>query len=110
MSSLTPPPPGAWSRLRKNPVAIGAMLILSRITFAAIFGPLIYRVDPHPTSRDQYLPPGGEHFFGTDNNGRDAFARVLEGARISLLVGFSGALITLLVGTAYGLVSGYAGG
>ena len=52
----------------------------------------------------------GPIFFGTDTNGRDAFARVLEGARISLLVGISGALINLIIGTAYGLVSGYAGG
>ena len=110
MSSTTPPPPGAWSRLRKNPTAVVTMLVLVFIVLAAVFGPLLYHVDPHLTSRDQYLPPSREHFFGTDNNGRDAFARVLEGARISLLVGISGALINLVVGTAYGLVSGYAGG
>ncbi|MDR3405549.1 MAG: ABC transporter permease [Chthoniobacter sp.] len=109
-SAATPPPPGAWVRLRKNPVAVGAMLILAFIALAAIFGPFVYHVDPHATSRDQYAPPSAGHFFGTDNNGRDSFARVLEGARISLLVGFSGAFINLLVGTVYGLVSGYAGG
>jgi len=111
MSAATAlPPPGAWSRLRKNPTAIVAMLILGFVLLVAVFGPLLYQVDPHATSREQYLPPGGAHFFGTDNNGRDSFARVLEGARISLLVGISGALINLIVGTAYGLVSGYAGG
>jgi peptide/nickel transport system permease protein/oligopeptide transport system permease protein len=87
-----------------------AMLILGFIVLAAFFGPLIYRVDPHATSSNQYFPPSSAHFFGTDNNGRDSFARVLEGARISLLVGVSAAFINLLVGTAYGLVSGYAGG
>ena len=110
MSNGTPPPPGIWQRLRKNPVAMGTMLILGVIVFAAIFGPLLYQVDPHATSRAQYLPPGRAHFFGTDNNGRDSLARILEGARISLLVGFSGAIISLCVGTTYGLVSGYAGG
>jgi len=109
-SPTTPPPPGAWARLRKNPVAVGAMLILAFIALAAIFAPFFYHVDPHATSRDQYAPPSAGHFFGTDNNGRDSFARVLEGARISLLVGFSGAFINLLVGTIYGLVSGYVGG
>ena len=48
--------------------------------------------------------------MGTDLNGHDLLYRVLEGARISLLVGFSGALISFFIGTAYGLVSGYAGG
>ncbi|MEP6671835.1 MAG: ABC transporter permease [Chthoniobacter sp.] len=130
MSSATPPPPGAWVRLRKNPVAVIAMLILAFIVLAAIFGPLFCaRYVPsdtgqpvswwqqvtafetaHVTSRDQYAYPSGAHLFGTDNNGRDAFARVIEGARISLLVGISGALISLFVGTTYGLVAGYVGG
>jgi len=110
MSDALPPPPGTWVRLRKNPVAVGAMLIIAVIVFAAIFGPLLYHVDPHATSRAQYQPPGHAHYFGTDNNGRDSLARILEGARISLLVGFSGAFISLFVGTTYGLVSGYLGG
>lgn len=110
MSSATPPPPGAWERLRKNPVAVGAMLLLGLIIFVAIFGPTLYRIDPHSTSHEQYQPPSGTHFFGTDNNGRDALARIIEGARISLLVGFCGAMVSLFVGTSYGLVSGYLGG
>ena len=129
-TAATPPPPGAWSRLRKNPVAVVTMLILVFVVFAAIFGPLFCAryVTPetsrpvswwqqltafeaaHVTSRNQYDLPSREHLFGTDNNGRDAFARVIEGARISLLVGITGALISLFVGTAYGLISGYAGG
>ena len=110
MSDALPPPPGLWLRLRKNPVAVAAMLILGFVVLAALFGPFIYRVDPHATSHDQYAPPGSAHFFGTDTNGRDSFARVLEGARISLIVGVSGALVSLFVGTAYGLVAGYIGG
>ena len=110
MSDLTPPPPGTWARLRKNPVAVAAMAILAFIVFMAIFGPIIFKTDPHTTSKAQFQPPSAEHFFGTDNNGRDSFARVLEGARISLLVGICGAFISLVVGTTYGLISGYAGG
>jgi peptide/nickel transport system permease protein/oligopeptide transport system permease protein len=61
-------------------------------------------------SGNQFSPPTLAHPFGTDLNGRDLLYRVLEGARISLLVGISGALISFFVGTAYGLVAGYAGG
>jgi peptide/nickel transport system permease protein/oligopeptide transport system permease protein len=130
MSSLPPPPPGAWARLKKNPIAVGAMIILAFILLMAIFGPLLCPryVDPktqqrasawaqitefeaaHITSMDQYQPPSRAHIFGTDSNGRDSFSRVIEGARISLLVGICGALIALVIGTTYGLVSGYAGG
>ena len=104
------PPPGAWQRLLKNPVALASMALLALVIALAFLGPLVFKTDPHATSRDQFVPPGAAHFFGTDNNGRDAFARVLEGARISLIVGLAGALISLVIGTSYGLVSGYAGG
>ena len=104
------PPPGVWSRLRKNPVALAAMALLSFVIAFAFLGPLVFHADPHATSREQFVPPGAAHLFGTDNNGRDVLARVMEGARISLLVGLAGALISLVIGTSYGLVSGYAGG
>ena len=104
------PPPGAWQRLLKNRVALASMAFLALVIAFAFLGPLIFHADPHATSRDQFVPPGAAHPFGTDNNGRDAFARVLEGARISLIVGLAGALISLVIGTSYGLVSGYAGG
>ena len=110
MSSPAAPPPGAWRRLRRNPVAIVSMFILATVFTFAIFGIPVLGLDPHATSSAQYEPPSAAHPFGTDVNGRDAFARVLEGARISLIVGFSGAIIALFVGTAYGLTSGYVGG
>jgi peptide/nickel transport system permease protein/oligopeptide transport system permease protein len=110
MSSPAATPPGAWRRLLKNPVAFLAAGILVFIGAAAIFGPMIHGVDPHLTGGKQFAPPSAQHPFGTDVNGRDVFARVLEGARISLLVGFSGALVSFFIGTAYGLISGYVGG
>ncbi len=110
MSSPAATPPGAWKRLRKNPIAIVAAIILLTVLAFAVFGLSIFGLDPHATSNTQYSPPGGGHLFGTDVNGRDSFARVMEGARISLLVGFCGAFIALFVGTTYGLISGYVGG
>ncbi|MDQ3621633.1 MAG: ABC transporter permease [Verrucomicrobiota bacterium] len=110
MSSPAAMPPGAWRRLLKNPVAVTSMLILAGIVVMAFLGPLVLETDPHLTSKAQFEPPGKHGWFGTDVNGRDVFARVLEGARISLLVGFSGALVSFFIGTAYGLIAGYAGG
>ena len=81
------PPPGAWSRLLKNPVALAAMALLAFVIAFAYLGPLVFHADPHATSREQFVPPGAAHPFGTDNNGRDVLARVMEGARISLIVG-----------------------
>ena len=109
MSSPAATPPGAWRRLRRNPVAIVAMIILLTVLAFAIFGGGFHH-DPHATSSAQFTAPSAAHPFGTDVNGRDSLSRVAEGARISLLVGFCGALISLFVGTAYGLISGYAGG
>lgn len=86
------------------------MAVLAGVVLLAVLGPIVFHTDPHTTSRAQFQPPSAQHWFGTDVNGRDTFARVLEGARISLLVGFCGAMISLFVGTTYGLVSGYAGG
>ena len=87
------------------------MVVLAFIALVAIFGPVVFRTDPHALSRDQLLPPGSAgHVFGTDVNGRDVFARTIEGARISLLVGLAGALVSFFIGTSYGLISGYAGG
>ena len=105
-----PPPPGAWRRLCKNPVAVVTMGLLALVFAFAFLGPFLFHADPHATSRDQFAMPCAPHPFGTDNNGRDLLARVMEGARISLLVGLCGALISLVIGTSYGLVSGYAGG
>ena len=103
-------PPGAWQRLRRNRIATIAMVILAIVAGFALFGPALLGTDPHTTTGDQFQPPSGRHLFGTDVNGRDVFARVIEGARISLLVGLSGALISFFIGTSYGLIAGYVGG
>jgi peptide/nickel transport system permease protein/oligopeptide transport system permease protein len=94
----------------RNPVALVAMAVLAFMVLVAIFGPAIFRTQPHALSKDQFFAPSGAHPFGTDVNGRDVFARTIEGARISLLVGLCGALVSFFIGTTYGLISGYVGG
>jgi oligopeptide transport system permease protein len=104
------PPPGLAQRLFKAPTAWASVVVLSLLVLSAFLGPLFLDADPHAPSSLQFSPPSSAHPFGTDVNGRDLLSRVLEGARISLLVGLSGALVSFTIGTAYGLVSGYVGG
>ncbi len=103
-------PPDAWSRLRRNPRVRIASLILLGILLAALVGPWLLPEGYGQVSPAQYEPPGLAHPFGTDLNGRDTLARVLAGARISLLVGLAGAAISLVIGTSYGMLAGYIGG
>jgi len=103
-------PPGAWRRLIRNHVAVIAMVLLTAVVFLAIFGPHIFPYSPEIPTADKLAGPSRAHFFGTDMNGRDVFSRVIQGARISLIVGLCGALVSFFIGTTYGLVAGYAGG
>ena len=101
----------SWRRLRKNKLAMAGLIFLIFLVFMAIFGPVI---SPHSYNEqvlsNQNQPPSAEHWFGTDELGRDVFARTWEGARISLFVGFMAALIDLIVGAIYGGIAGYRGG
>jgi peptide/nickel transport system permease protein/oligopeptide transport system permease protein len=87
-----------------------AICVLGAVAFAALVGPWILPAGFQDLSANQFAPPSLHHPFGTDLNGRDVLYRVLEGARISLLVGISGALISFFIGTTYGMIAGYAGG
>lgn len=93
--------------LRRSPtIVIGASLLLI-IALAALFAPLIAG-DPiafQPVDRLQ--PPSARFWLGTDSLGRDVFARVVYGARISLLVGLSVAAVSVAAGLVVGLVAGY---
>lgn len=100
----------ALERLRKNYVAMAASAVLVVVVVAALLGPFVLPASHSGLSENQFAPPSWRHPFGTDLNGRDVLYRVLEGARISLLVGLCGALVSFVVGTAYGLLAGYLGG
>jgi oligopeptide transport system permease protein len=100
----------AAARLWKNPVALASAGVLTAIVSAVIVGPFFLpatHAEPGPLSFSQ---PSFQHPFGTDLNGRDLLYRVLDGGRVSMLVGLCGALVSLIIGTAYGLVAGYFGG
>ncbi|WP_157218626.1 ABC transporter permease [Flavisphingomonas formosensis] len=91
--------------LRNRPLAAGAA-ILTAILLLAIFAPLIAGHDPRAVSvGDRLLPWGADHLLGTDMLGRDIFARILYGARVSLLIGGCCALLSCLFGTVIGMIS-----
>jgi len=100
-----------WRRLRKNGLAMTGLAMILLIAFISMVGPL---VSPHTYNEQDLLgknqPPSAEHWFGTDDLGRDVFVRVCEGGRISLTIGVAAALIDLVIGVIYGGVAGYRGG
>jgi peptide/nickel transport system permease protein len=99
---------GVLGFLWRNPtIAIGGLLVLLMV-FVAAFAPFLWTKDPTalaPALRTR--EPSAEWWFGTDMLGRDVYSRVLYGARVSLIVGFSVAILASLVGLAIGLVSGF---
>ena len=101
----------AWRRLQKNKLAMLGLIFLVLLTVMAIIGPMISPYDVNAQDLpNQYKSPSKEHWFGTDNAGRDVFTRTWYGARISLFVGLMAALIDVTIGIIYGGISGYKGG
>ena len=99
-----------FNEIKSNPVAICAVVYLTVIIIACLMAPLS-PYDPNALSlREKFLSPSSEHWFGTDQFGRDYFTRALYGGRVSLTVGFAAMLVTVFIGTTIGIFSGYIGG
>jgi peptide/nickel transport system permease protein/oligopeptide transport system permease protein len=115
-TTATPLPPPltpnqrSWRRFRKNRLALAATLLLGALLAAVLAGPWLWPFDPNLPTGEQFQPPDLRHWFGTDVHGRDLLARVLYGARISLLVGAVGTGVSLFIGVLWGAVAGYLGG
>jgi len=111
----------AWRRLLKNKLAVFGMVVLGIMLVAVIIGPAIIRMatgftpdyipsDIDGGARVRSFPPSLQHPMGTDDQGRDMLARVLQGGRISLMVGIISTLVSLIVGVSWGAIAGYVGG
>ncbi len=108
----------AWKRLLKNKLAVFGLIVMVIMVIAVSIGPAIIRWTTGLTA--DFIPPEGEliksfppslqHPMGTDEAGRDLLARVLQGGRISLMVGVISTIVSLLVGVSYGAIAGYLGG
>ena len=108
----------ARGRFFRNKAAVTGLVLLILIGSLAVFGNTVAKFEPDHVdfmlmgaNAYQGVPSlQSGHYFGVDNDGRDLFARTIQGTRISLMVGLVGALVAVLVGTLYGATAGFIGG
>ena len=101
----------AWMRLKSNKVALISLCMIIIIVLAAIIIPMVSPYDYAANNLGMTnMKPSSEHFFGTDQLGRDIFVRVFYGARYSLIIAVVAAFINLVIGILYGGIAGYFGG
>ena len=107
---------GCWTgvlrKLARDPVAIGAAIVLLLLVAMALFAPLLTPHDPYQASMLKRLKPIGfeNYLLGTDELGRDMLSRLMVGARLSLFMGITPVLIAFVIGSGIGILAGYAGG
>jgi peptide/nickel transport system permease protein len=98
-------------RFAKNKLAVAGLIVVVLLYLIAIFAPWL---TTHPydelTFGARNLPPSGEHWMGTDRNGRDVFSRLVMGGRVSLATGFAAVAIVMTIGVVLGALSGFFGG
>lgn len=100
-----------WRRYKKSRSGLVGLSITFIFLFFAVFAGVISPFSPLDTSAGQpFDPPGPNHYFGTDDLGRDVFSGVMYGARVSLTVGVLAAVTSTLIGILIGSISGYFGG
>jgi len=116
----------AWRCLLRNKLAVFGMVVVGVVTLASLLGPYTIKRTtgltpdyiPTEVSLLKSFPPftssdgsfSWTHPMGTDNQGRDLLARVLQGGQISLMVGIISTLVSLVIGVSYGAIAGYVGG
>jgi peptide/nickel transport system permease protein len=96
--------------LRGEPQAVVGLAIVIAFVLIAIFAPLIATHSVTQKTGPAYQAPSGAHWLGTDDGGVDMFSLMVYGSRVSLEVGFAGALVAMLIGGAVGVVAGFFGG
>ena len=101
----------ALKKLQSNRLAVIGIIFSLTIILSSIFAPMITKYDPQKVDlRSMLKPPSSEHILGTDKIGRDVFARIIYGGRISILVGLGSALGAALIGVSIGAYTAYRGG
>lgn len=101
----------AWRDFCLNRAALLGLIVLVCVVLAALFGPLLYPTDPFEMVWAPFSPPGEQGFLlGTDYLGRDLLAMLLAGARVSLLIGLTAAVVSICIGVTIGACAGFFGG
>ena len=101
----------AWRRFRRHKLALLGLGILLLLCFSAVAAPLLSRYDPNDVDLyNRSKPPSTAHWLGTDQTGRDTWARMLYAGRVSLSVGIVAVAISTVIGVVLGGVAGYYGG
>ncbi|MEL6619827.1 MAG: ABC transporter permease [Pseudomonadota bacterium] len=98
----------AWDMFRRNHAAMVALAVLGLISIGAVVGPYLYPTDPFDMVWAPFSPPGEQGFLlGTDYLGRDLLAMIINGARVSLLIGLAAALVSIFIGVTVGALAGF---
>lgn len=101
----------SWKIFKKNKVAMACLGIVIILCLVALFAPWIAPYDPDAqVLTERLMPPSAQHWFGTDDLGRDIFSRIVYGCRISLSVGVVSQIIATVIGYTMGVCAGYFGG
>jgi peptide/nickel transport system permease protein len=98
------------SVIRSQPQALIGLIILVTFILIAVFAPYIEPYDPNTKVGPVYAPPGNGHVLGLDDGGVDMLSLLIQGSRVSLVVGFAAALVAMLIGGSVGVLSGFFGG
>lgn len=100
----------AWREFRRSPLALPGLILFVLFVVGGVFAPWLAPYSPTAVDLANLMaPPSWQHWFGTDELGRDLFSRIVYGARISLLEGLLAVTIAAGIGVPLGIVSGYAG-
>lgn len=96
-------------RFVRHPIGMIGAFFITLLVIAALFGPQLATHDPNLDMdfAARWAPPSAEHYFGTDELGRDMFSRIMYGARVSLQVGLVAVTLATIVGTTLGVIAGY---
>ena len=98
----------AWEMFARNRSAVAGLIILVLISLGAVFGPALYPTDPFDMVWAPFSPPGDAGFiFGTDYLGRDLLAMIINGARVSLIIGLAAAVVSIVIGVTIGALAGF---